>query len=217
MFIGHFGVGLGAKKAAPKVSLGMLFLAAQFIDLVWPLLLQLGMERVEIQPHPGGLTPLNFIHYPFTHSLLMVLIWAGFLGVVYNSSKKDGKGALVVGLLVLSHWILDLFVHRPDLPLVPDVPLKVGLGLWDLPVLSITLEMLLFAAGVFLYVKSTSALDKKGSLGFWSLICCLVLIHAANLFGPPPASVTAIGWAGHLQWLFVAWAFWVDKHRQVRV
>src|SRR5512145_681024 len=117
MFLGHFALGFGAKVVARRVSLGALFLAAQFIDLLWPIFLLLGIERVRIEPGATVVTPLVFEHYPYSHSLLAVLGWAVLLGVLYLVLKRDRLGAVVMGALVLSHWLLDLMVHRPDLPL----------------------------------------------------------------------------------------------------
>jgi membrane-bound metal-dependent hydrolase YbcI (DUF457 family) len=119
MFIGHFGVGFGAKKAAPGISLGMLFIAAQFIDLLWPTLLLLGIENVKIEPGITKATPLNFTDYPISHSLLFVIIWGLVVGGIYFLIRKKFKYTVILSLAVISHWFLDLLVHRPDLPLYP--------------------------------------------------------------------------------------------------
>src|SRR5689334_20073940 len=113
MFLGHFGVALGAKRAAPKVSLGTLLIAAQFADLLWPTLLLLGIEKVEIRPGITKMTPLDFIHYPYSHSLLMGIVWGILLGGIFWLFTKDSRDAIVISLCVVSHWMLDLIVHRP--------------------------------------------------------------------------------------------------------
>jgi membrane-bound metal-dependent hydrolase YbcI (DUF457 family) len=213
MFIGHFAVGFGAKAAQPKVSLGTLFLAAQFLDLLWPTLLLLGWEEVVIQPGITTVTPLNFIRYPISHSLLTVLGWSVFLGLIYWVWKKNASGALVVGFCVLSHWLLDVLMHRPDLPLYPGNSPRVGLGLWHSLPASLLVEGALFLLGVVLYTRRTTAKNKKGKYGCWALVAFLVLVHLANLFGPAPGSSTDIAWAGQLQWLLVGWAWWMDRHR----
>jgi hypothetical protein len=213
MFIGHFAVGLGAKAVRPAISLGTLFVAAQFIDLLWPLLLQLGVERVQIDPGNTAYTPLNFSHYPISHSLLTTVGWGLLLGVIYKFLRSDTRGAILIGLLAVSHWVLDLIVHRPDLPLYPgDAPL-VGLGLWNSIPFTVVVEGLLFAAGVALYLRTTTSKNKKGLYGFWGLIVFLVVINIGNLFGPPPPDEAALAWVGHLQWLIVAWAYWLDSNR----
>ncbi|MBU2491802.1 MAG: metal-dependent hydrolase [Bacteroidetes bacterium] len=215
MFIGHFGAGFAGKKITHKPSLGTLFLAAQFIDLIWPVLLLLGIERVEIDPGNTALTPLNFIHYPVSHSLFGVLIWGILFGIIYYLIKKDLKSSIVLGILVLSHWILDLFVHRPDLPLIPLNELKVGMGLWNQPFISIVFELIIFSAGIYFYIKSTEAKNKTGNYSLVGLIIFLLLIFISNLFGPPPPSVEAIAVLGNLQWLIVLWGYWIDRNRDV--
>ena len=133
MFIGHFAAGMAAKKIYPALSLGILFMAAQFLDLLWPTFLILGIEHVVISPGISKVTPLDFIDYPISHSLLIVLGWSVLFGAGYYLITKNHKGALTLGTLVLSHWILDLIVHIPDLPLYPGESPKVGLGLWNSP------------------------------------------------------------------------------------
>jgi membrane-bound metal-dependent hydrolase YbcI (DUF457 family) len=213
MFIGHFGVGFGAKAAQPKVSLGLLFLAAQLIDLMWPTLLLLGLEQVEITPGITKVTPLDFTSYPISHSLLMVAVWGLLSGLIYWFVRKDRKGAIVLGLCVISHWVLDLIAHRPDLPLYPGNSPLLGMGLWNSFMGTLVVELAIFITGIVLYLRVTQARNKKGIYGFWTLVAFLLVIQVSNLFGPPPPDVTSIAWAGHLQWLFVIWAFWVDRNR----
>lgn len=214
MFIGHFGVGLGAKAAAPKTSLGTLFLASQFIDLLWPSLLLVGVERVRIAPGITKVTPLDFEAYPFSHSLLAVIGWAVLFALTYQVIKKYPRGSVVLGLAVFSHWLLDLIVHRPDLPLLPDSNFKVGFHLWASLSGTLIVEMGIFVVGVALYVRNTTAKDAVGKWTFWSLIVFLVLVYLSNLFGPPPPNVSALAWVGQSQWLLVLWGYWVDRHRQ---
>jgi hypothetical protein len=216
VFIGHFGAGFGAKRLAPGVSLGTLFLAAQFIDLLWPTLLQLGVEQVRIQPGATVVTPLVFEHYPVSHSLLAVVGWALLLGTVHYLLRRNRRDALVVGALVVSHWLLDLIVHRPDLPLLPGTGPRLGLGLWNSLPLTVLVEVPLFLAGAWLYARATVAADAQGRWGFRSLVAALLAIHAGNLLGNAPPSAGAIAWVGQLQWLLVLWAMWVDRHRHAR-
>jgi len=215
MFIGHFGVGLGAKKIISKTSLGTIFLASQFIDLLWPLFLLLGIEHVKIDPGNTVVTPMNFIYYPFSHSLIGVLIWAILFAGVYYLIKKNLKVAVWLGILVTSHWILDLLTHRPDLPLLFNNETMVGLGLWNSFIGTIIVEGSIFAAGIYFYLKVTSSKNRTGNIAFWSLIGFLVIIYISNLFGPPPPSEEPIGFIGLSQWLLIAWAYWIDKNRSV--
>lgn len=213
MFIGHFALGMASKRLAPPISLGVLFIAAQFLDLLWPVLLLTGVEQAAIVPGITAMTPLDFTHYPISHSLVAAIGWGFVIGLLAFLFFKSRKIALVLGALVVSHWMLDFLVHRPDLPLNPFGDTKVGLGLWNHPVVSVLVEMALFAAGVWIYLRSTKAEDKVGRFAFWALIAFFLLIHFMNLFGPPPPSMKAVAWGAMLQWLFVIWAFWVDRHR----
>ena len=214
MFIGHFGVGFGAKSVVPRVSLGTLFVGVQFIDLLWPTLLLLGVERVQIVPGATTVTPFVFEYYPVSHSLLAVLVWALLVGLGYWMLRRSLKGAFVLGILVLSHWGLDAVVHQPDLLLFPGGDTKVGLNAWASLPLTLAIELTIFSVGVWLYTRATRANDAIGRWAFWGLISFLLLVYAGNLFGPPPPSTAAIAWLGHLQWLLVLWGFWIDKHRE---
>jgi membrane-bound metal-dependent hydrolase YbcI (DUF457 family) len=217
MFIGHFGLGFAAKKLDSKPSLGTAFLATQFIDLLWPFFLLAGIEKVAIEPGNTAFTPLNFISYPFSHSLAAVLIWAVLFGGVYYLIRKDGKSALVLALLVVSHWLLDLLTHRPDLPLSFSEETKVGLGLWNQKAATIVVEMLIFSLGIYLYLQSTTAKNNKGKYALWSLVVFFLVIYVMNILGDPPPDAEAIGYVGLAQWLFIAWGYWVDNNRTVRV
>ncbi len=216
MFIGHYAVGLGAKKAAPTVSLGTLFLASQLVDLLWPVFLLLGLEHVRISPGNTAMTPLDFYDYPISHSLLGAIVWSAVMGGIYYAVRKQSRPALVLGACVFSHWLLDLLTHRPDLPLGIGTNIFFGLGLWNSVPGTVVVEILLFAAGLWLYTRTTAAKDRIGSYGFWALAVLLVLIYILNIFGPPPPTAEAIAVAGNASWLFVVWAYWVDHHRTVR-
>ncbi len=216
MFIAHFGVGFGAKSFAPKISLGTLFLAAQFIDLLWPTLLLLGLEQVRIAPGATVVTPLVFESYPISHSLLAVIGWAVLTGGIYYWLKREYKGALILSALVVSHWLLDLVVHQPDLPLFPGSATLVGLNAWSSLPLTLLLEGSLLAVGVWLYARVTAAADVAGRWGFYCLVGFLLLIYIGNLFGEPPPNAMAIAWVGQAQWLLVLWGYWIDKHRHVK-
>lgn len=216
MFIGHFGVAFGAKKVVPRVSLGTLILASQFIDLLWPLLLLLGLERVDIVPGVTTVTPLLFSHYPISHSLLAVIGWGILIGGIHFYLKRSRFAALVVGFLVLSHWLLDTIVHRPDLPLYPGSNILIGFNVWSSLPLTLVIELSLFALGVWLYLRTTVATDNKGKWGLVVLVFFLLLVYLANIFGSPPPSSEAIAWVGQSQWLMVLWGYWLDRHRRSR-
>jgi len=214
MFIGHFGAGFAGKNFSKSASLGTYFMAAQWVDLIWPILVLLGIEKVEIEPGISSVTPLDFTYYPFTHSLFGVLIWALLFGFVYFLIKKNSRVAIILGLLVLSHWVLDFFVHVPDLPIFPGWGIKVGLGLWNSLAATLIIEGLVFTVGLYLYLKSTTAKNKTGTYTLWGLVTFLVAIYISNLFGPPPPSAEAIGIVGNAQWLIILWGYWIDKNRE---
>ena len=216
MFIGHFGVGFAAKKFIKKTSLGTLFLAAQFIDLLWPFFVIFGIEKVTIDIGNTAFTPLDFVYYPFSHSLLGVVIWALLFGAVYYLIKKDLKTSLILGILVLSHWILDFITHRPDLPLLlGNDSLLVGLGLWNSIIATVIIESIIFIVGVYFYFAVTKAKNKVGMYSLWSLLIFFIIIYLSNLFGPPPESAEAVGYVSLAQWLLIAWAYWIDRNRSV--
>jgi hypothetical protein len=135
--------------------------------------------------------------------------------MAYALIRRYPRGAVVIGALVLSHWILDLVTHRPDLPIVPG-GLKVGLGLWNSLPGTILVEFGLYALGVWLYTRSTLAKNRTGAWALWGLVAFLAVMHLVNLFGPPPPSAGAIAWAGHATWLLVLWGWWIDRNRITR-
>jgi hypothetical protein len=212
MFIGHFAVAMAAKRAAPQASLGTLFLACELVDTVWPVFLLLGIETVRITPGITAMTPLDFVSYPWTHSLVMCAAWALALGLGYFFFRSNARGAVV-----LSHWFLDAIVHRPDLPLAPGGATRVGLGLWNSIAGTLALELALFAIGLALYASFTRPRDRAGAIGFWALVAMLLVSYFAAAFGPLPPSVAAIAWTGIAgAALTGGWGYWIDHHREVR-
>lgn len=216
MFLGHFGVALAGKRAAPKTSLGTLILAAQFLDLLWPVFLLLGIEHLEIAPGITRVSPMNFTDYPISHSLLMALVWSALVGGVCYGLRRDRRAAWVVAVLVLSHWVLDFIVHRPDLPLWPRGQARAGLGLWNSWPGALSAEALVSGAGLWLYISTTRAKDRVGLYAFWALMSFLVLGYMASLFAGAPPSTTALAWGALPMWLIVLWGWWADKHREFR-
>jgi hypothetical protein len=229
VFIGHYGVAMAGKKVDGRPSLGTLFLAAQFLDILWPIFILLGWEQVEINPVPEFLT-LHFASYPFSHSLAAVLLWSLVFGAVYYliksrfagsrrslDNREHGKNlrvSVVLGGLVFSHWVLDFIVHVSDLQLFPGSSIRVGLGLWNSTVWTIVVEGLIFVGGIFLYIKSTKAKNLRGNIVFWSLVVFLIFAYVMNLNSPPPPSVRALGFVGLSQWLIIFWAYWADRNRK---
>jgi hypothetical protein len=213
MFLGHYAVALGAKRTAPTVSLGTLFAAAAFLDLVWPVLVIAGIEHVVVAPGSTKFTPLDFVDYPISHSLLLSLAWALVFGGAHFLYRRSVRLAIVIAALVVSHWVLDAIVHRPDLPLFPGGSTRIGFGLWNSVVGTLAVELAMFAVGLAIYLRSTRAKDNVGKLGFLIFVVFLLTIYAGAAFGPPPPSANAVAWSDMGQWLVILWAGWVDRHR----
>ena len=208
MFIGHYALGLASKKVSDTSSLALAFVAVQFLDLIWPIFVLLGIESFQIEEGITKMTPIDFSNYPYSHSLFMAVIWSMLFGVTYFIVTKNRRIAWLLGGLVLSHWILDFIVHRPDLPLTPFGSAKVGLGMWNFPIPEIILELGLFILGLYFYL---SAGAHKRKIVFWSLIGILLIIYLANISGPAPPSQEAVTWSANLMWIFVIWAWWAEK------
>lgn len=219
MFVGHFGVGLSGRAAAARVSLGTWFAACQLLDLLWPAFLLLGVEHVRVTPGYTRMSPLDFYDYPITHSLFGAVLWAAGFALAWWLVRRrrvphPRRTALLLGAAVLSHWVLDAVVHRPDLPVLPMMGPYVGLGLWNVPAATVAVELACFGLGIALYLRATRARDGIGRLGFWALVAVLAAAWLGSLLGPPPQDERAIGWVGLATWLFVPWATWVDRHRE---
>jgi hypothetical protein len=213
MFLGHFAVAMAAKKVAPRPSLGTLLLAALLADGIWPVFLLLGWEQVEIVPGITAVTPLLFVSYPYSHSLVAGAVWALLFAGCYFLLRRDRTGAFWLALLVLSHWALDVAAHRPDMPVWPGGP-KIGLGLWHWLPGTLAVEFGLLALGAWLYASATRARDALGRGALWAFVATLVAIYCGAVFGPPPPSVTVLAISGLLGWLFIAWGYWIDRHRE---
>ncbi len=215
MFIGHFALGLASKKIEPDVSLATSFLAAQLADTIWPVLVLVGVERVAIAPGDTVVTPLRFDSYPWSHSLLMLIVWGAVFAGVHFAVKRRGRAALLLGGLVVSHWVLDFLSHRADMPLTPWTPEKLGLGLWNSLPATVAVEGLLFVAGARMALVATRPRDAFGRWGLLGFLGFLVAVYVANLAGPPPPSVAALAWIGiAAPVILLPFVAWVDRHRE---
>lgn len=214
MFIGHYALGLAAKRAASRTSLGNLFIAPTLADLLWPIFLLLGAEHVHAVPNANPFLVGWFDEYPYSHSLFMLIVWGALFGYLYRSRTGNRRGALVIALLVVSHWVLDFITHRPDMPIYPGGP-RVGLGLWNSMTGTIVVEGLMLVFGAAIYARSTRARDGIGRWGFWSLLALLVIAYVGSIKTPPPSSITALAVGAIIfGWVFVLFAWWVDRHRE---
>jgi membrane-bound metal-dependent hydrolase YbcI (DUF457 family) len=215
VFIGHFAVAFATKRVAPRVSLGTLVVAACFLDVVWPVLVLLGVERFRIVPGFTAVNPFDFVHYPWSHSLLMTFAWSLLLALAYLGMKGDRAGAVWVGVAVASHWVLDFVSHRPDLPLYPGGDARLGLSLWQSLPATFAVEGLMFAAGIAIYVRATKGRDRTGTIAWWAFVALLVALYVPGPWSPPPPSENAVAVVGILAMaIFGPWAYWVDRHRE---
>ncbi len=212
MFLGHFGLSFAGKRLAPTVSLGTLFLATQWADLLFWILSLVGIEHFRIAPGATRVTPMDFYDYSWSHGLLGLAAWSLVIGGLYFLFRRSRAGAWVLGAGVLSHWFLDALVHRPDMPVGPAGP-YVGLGLWNSLPLTVAAEAVVFGGGLFLYLRWTAARDRTGIWALWSLVGFLTLVWVASIAGPPPPSERAVEMTGLAMWLFVPWGWWIDRHR----
>ena len=212
MFVGHLAVALASKPVEPRVPLAVAVAAAFGLDLLWPPLLLLGLESVRVSPGDTAFTHLAFESYPWSHSLLLVIVWSAVAAIVASRAFGTGRAGVVVGALVLSHWCLDALAHRPDLPLWPGGAL-VGLGLWNSIAGTIVVEGALLAAGVGIYLRASAARDRTGRWALAGLLLLATIIWISQPWSPPPPSSTAVAIGALALWLFIPWARWIEAHR----
>lgn len=217
MFLGHYGVALALKRAEPKLSLGTLFLAVQLCDLLWGAFLLLGWEHVRIVTDGSSLLPLEFYDYPISHSLVGTIIWSVVAAALYYSwptrdTSRHWQAAALVGLAVFSHFVLDLLVHLPDLPLSGNDSPKLGLGLWNHPLTAMMMELVSLGLGLAVYVTLRSHRHPVRPVRLSLLVLVLLGTYLASQYGPPPPNVTSVALGDILFLLAVAaLAGWADR------
>ncbi len=216
MFVGHYAASLALKKFEKRASLGVLFLAVQFVDILFFPLVLLGIERINIVENFTQSTHFELEYMPYTHSLLASMLWAGAAYVLFRwVIVKKNSVALIVALAVFSHWLFDLVVHTPDLPLWSDASVKLGFGLWNSAIATYALEAIILLAALWVYLRSTSATTAVGKYGMTVFVILLLLVNVVNIFGPLQGdsklvlAITALS----SYFLFAAVAFWLDKRR----
>jgi hypothetical protein len=211
MFVGHYGVSFAAKKIDQSIPLWVLFLAVQFLDVLWAPFVLLGIEKVRIVPGITATNPLDLYYMPYTHSLVAALFWSCAGGLFYQLVARPSRrhASIIIGLAVFSHWVLDFIVHRPDLPLYDNVA-KVGLGLWNVPALAFGLEAALLFGGIWLCLRGRLT-RSFGTLGFGAL---MLGIQAYIFFGPPPTSDRAIASTALIAYAVFAIVIWWLQDRQ---
>jgi membrane-bound metal-dependent hydrolase YbcI (DUF457 family) len=221
MFVGHYGVSFACKGVEQRLPLWLLFLAVQLVDILWSILILLGIEKVRIVPGITATNPFDLYYMPYTHSLVAAVVWSALVFLGYRmflsqrSASRD-RPALFLALAVFSHWILDLLVHRPDLPLYGNTH-KVGLGLWNYPMPAFALEAAILFGGMWVYMRSTKSGSFFGEYGMPIFGIVLLLVHWILFFGPPAPSPDATAILLLVLYLgFAAIAAWLERKRQVR-
>jgi hypothetical protein len=216
MFVGHFAVAFAAKPAAPRVSLPTLMVAAALADILWIVFFTMGVEHVEIVPGLMPANSLDLVSVPFSHSLLMDAVWAMLFAGMYFLARRDARGAWVIAAAVLSHWVLDVATHRPDMQLAPGIETRLGLGLWNSPLATLIVEGALWLAALVVYVRGTQPSGRAGRYGFWPVIVILTFLWLTSLRGDPPPSLSALAVINTIFFVVVlAWAAWMNRARPV--
>jgi len=216
MFVGHYAASLALKKFEKRASLGVLFLAVQFVDILFFPFVLLGIERINIVENYTPSTHFQLEYMPFTHSLLASVLWAGIAYAFFRwVVVKKHSVALVVAIAIFSHWMFDLVMHTPDLPLWSDTSMKLGFGLWNNAVVSYLLEATLLLGALWLYLGSTTASTKTGKYGMAVFVVFMLLMNIGNIFGPLQTDSKVVMSVSALAayFLFAAIAFWLDKKR----
>jgi hypothetical protein len=208
VFVGHYGVSFAAKRAAPSLSLAWLFLAVQGLDILFACLVLAGVEHLRIVPGFTAYNPYELYDMPISHSLLGALVWAFLASLAARATRLPWKPAALIGVAVFSHFVLDVPMHTPDLPLAWHGTPKIGLGLWNHRAVSLALELLTLGAGLLLYVRGRRPLRAR----FWIFVLTLAAVTLSTPFMPPPSGPTEFAVQALFAYVVLAlWAGWVDK------
>jgi hypothetical protein len=216
MFIGHYGVSFAAKRWAPRLSLGWLFLAVQLLDVLFSIFVLAGVEKMRIVPGFTAVNPYDLYSMPYTHGLVGALGWSVLAAVAARAwlGRGGGRAALVVGACVFSHWLLDLPMHTPDMPLLGDGSARIGLGLWRYRELTIAAEVVTFAAGALLWLPATGGLVRART-GTVVFVLALTALAIATPFMPPPSGPTGFAFSALAAYgLLAGTAAWLDRARR---
>ena len=216
MFVGHYGPSFAIKSIQRPIPLWLLFIAVQFLDVVWSVLVFAGVEKVRIVPGITASNPLDLYYMPYTHSLVAALAWAVAAAILCRVllGLRNWSAGIWIGVAVFSHWLLDFLVHRPDLPLYDDAA-KVGLGIWNYPVIALSLEAILLFGGMIMYLRRTRPLSSVGRFGPPIFGVVMLAIQSYIFFGPPPTSPVAAAVTALISYIvFAAVAYWLDRNRE---
>lgn len=224
MFVGHYGVALALRPLQGSPPLPVLFAAVQVVDIAFFSFLIPGIEKMRIVPGITAMNAMDLYFMPYTHSLLGSAVFSVAFAAIVALLMPTGlrwRGFAISALAVFSHWLLDLLVHRPDLGVIGDSGSKLGFGLWNYPLVAMPIEIAVVGAGLAVYLATTRAIGRMGTVSLAVLIAAMVALQSFNWFGPQPApdaSLTAFaveGLAGYAVFIGLAW--WMERtHRPVR-
>lgn len=211
MFVGHYSVSFAARRSSVDLPLWVWFIAVQWLDFVFMVLVLCGVEKVRLVPGFTESNALDLYYMPYSHglvgSLVISAIFAGIVAMAFPSART-ALGLALVGLASFSHWILDLVMHTPDLPIVAG-PEKVGLGLWNHLAIGLPLELALLAGCAWIYARG---LDRTHVRRTWGFVGVMVLLQVYSHVGPVPASAQQFAITALLAYgLLTAGAAWVDR------
>lgn len=197
MLIGHIGVGLAAKKVDSRIPLWVLLVAALFVDLINCFFLFAGVEIVRVAPGFTRWVPLELVSIPYSHSLAMGTAWAivfsagAFVLIRQKQMEQGMKAVILLGALVFVHFFCDALVHVKDLTLWPG-SVKLGLGLWNYPVISNAIEITLFAGGLALYLQARGGNQKRSAAIVIAFALIQISLQIASGFVPPYTTDVAV-------------------------
>ena len=212
MFVGHLALAFAAKPRTPAVSLGWLVAAVSALDLLWPWLLIAGLEHVRIAPGATAFTPMVFTAYPWSHSLAMAGVWGAALAALGRWRGFSLASCAWLGVLVVSHWVLDVATHAPDMPLWPAASSpRYGLGLWHSIPGTLAIEGVMWVAGIAIYLRGRRARRRIGPLALWSFVAVSTLLWIGGPWSPPPPSERSLAWFALIGWIVVPWAALADR------
>ena len=218
MFVGHYAVAFAVKSDENKIPLWVLFVAVQLLDFLWAPFVLLGVEKVRIVPGITAANPLDLYYMPYTHSLIGALVWSAVAFAIYrikSGATASRTAALLVGVAVFSHWILDLLVHRPDLSIYDDT-LKVGFGLWNYKGPEFGLEIAILIIGIALYLKRNAINSAARRYGIIVFGVVMILVQTMNTFSGrrPVTSDRAVAITALLFYtVFAGVAFFLEQRR----
>jgi hypothetical protein len=217
MFIGHYGPAFLAATSRKAPRLGTLFIAAQLVDLAFFSFMLIGVEHMRLVPGITAMNPMDLYDMPWTHSLVGALVWAAGFALLLWLWQKRASTALIGGAVVLSHWLLDLLVHRPDLTLA-GAPPAYGFGLWNHPIIEMPLEAMFGFGGLVLFATRTRPTGRAGRRPIIFLALAMIAFEDIDWFAPKPTAVTAAIPLGALfaYVVMAALAWWVGRTQELK-